>query len=210
MIASMIIAVPTGDQDLQLAGDALAREHQLRHADAVRARLHRDLHDRRADRDLPRRVPGRLAGARHATSSSRTSTTCCSAASVFAIFAGLFYWWPKMFGRLLDERLGKWQFWLALRRLQPHLLPAALPRADGDAAADLHVRRRRALGGLQPRLDDRLGRDGDSASSFFVDQRAQDAGEAGARAGTTRGWPTRSSGTRPRRRRRTTSTRCRT
>ena len=25
---------------------------------------------------------------------------------------GLFYWWPKMFGRLLDERLGKWQFWL--------------------------------------------------------------------------------------------------
>ena len=31
---------------------------------------------------------------------------------VFAIFAGLFYWWPKMFGRKLDERLGKWQFWL--------------------------------------------------------------------------------------------------
>ena len=31
---------------------------------------------------------------------------------VFAIFAGLFYWWPKMFGRTLDERLGKWQFWL--------------------------------------------------------------------------------------------------
>jgi cytochrome c oxidase subunit 1 len=32
--------------------------------------------------------------------------------AIFAIFAGLFYWWPKMFGRLLDERLGKWQFWL--------------------------------------------------------------------------------------------------
>jgi cytochrome c oxidase subunit I len=32
--------------------------------------------------------------------------------SVFGIFAGLYYWWPKMFGRLLDERLGKWQFWL--------------------------------------------------------------------------------------------------
>jgi cytochrome c oxidase subunit 1 len=31
---------------------------------------------------------------------------------VFAIFAGLFYWWPKMFGRKLDERLGKWQFWI--------------------------------------------------------------------------------------------------
>ena len=31
--------------------------------------------------------------------------------AVFAIFAGLFYWWPKMFGRLLDEKLGKWHFW---------------------------------------------------------------------------------------------------
>ncbi len=31
--------------------------------------------------------------------------------TMFGIFAGLFYWWPKMFGRLLDERLGKIQFW---------------------------------------------------------------------------------------------------
>ncbi len=32
--------------------------------------------------------------------------------SVFGIFAGLFYWWPKLFGRMLDESLGKLQFWL--------------------------------------------------------------------------------------------------
>ena len=32
--------------------------------------------------------------------------------SVFAIFAGLYYWWPKMFGRKLDEKLGKLNFWL--------------------------------------------------------------------------------------------------
>jgi cytochrome c oxidase subunit 1 len=31
---------------------------------------------------------------------------------VFALFAGIFYWWPKMFGRMLDERLGKLCFWL--------------------------------------------------------------------------------------------------
>jgi len=31
---------------------------------------------------------------------------------VFGAFAALFYWWPKIFGRLLDERLGKIQFWL--------------------------------------------------------------------------------------------------
>jgi len=32
--------------------------------------------------------------------------------SIFGIFGGLYYWWPKMFGRLLDERLGKAHFWL--------------------------------------------------------------------------------------------------
>jgi cytochrome c oxidase subunit 1 len=31
---------------------------------------------------------------------------------VFAMFAGFYYWWPKMTGKLLDERLGKIHFWL--------------------------------------------------------------------------------------------------
>ncbi|HWB57854.1 MAG TPA: cytochrome c oxidase subunit I, partial [Chthoniobacteraceae bacterium] len=33
-------------------------------------------------------------------------------AIVFAILAGLAYWFPKMSGRMLSERLGKWTFWL--------------------------------------------------------------------------------------------------
>jgi len=32
--------------------------------------------------------------------------------AIFGIFGGLHYWWPKMFGRLLNETLGKWTFWL--------------------------------------------------------------------------------------------------
>jgi len=32
----------------------------------------------------------------------------------FGGFAGLYYWFPKMFGRMLDERLGKAHFWLTL------------------------------------------------------------------------------------------------
>ena len=31
--------------------------------------------------------------------------------SVFTIFAGAYYWFPKMTGRMYDERLGKWHFW---------------------------------------------------------------------------------------------------
>lgn len=34
--------------------------------------------------------------------------------TVFGVFAGLFYWFPKMTGRLLNERLGQIQFWLML------------------------------------------------------------------------------------------------
>ncbi len=32
--------------------------------------------------------------------------------AVFAGFAGVYYWYPKMFGRMLDDRLGKLHFWL--------------------------------------------------------------------------------------------------
>ncbi|GAB2603766.1 aa3-type cytochrome oxidase subunit I [Kribbella endophytica] len=31
---------------------------------------------------------------------------------VFAMFAGFYFWWPKMTGRMLDEKLGKLHFWL--------------------------------------------------------------------------------------------------
>ena len=33
-------------------------------------------------------------------------------AIVFMIFAAFYYWYPKMTGRMLDDRLGKWHFWL--------------------------------------------------------------------------------------------------
>jgi cytochrome c oxidase subunit I len=31
---------------------------------------------------------------------------------VFAVFAGVYFWFPKMFGRMLDDRLGRYHFWL--------------------------------------------------------------------------------------------------
>jgi cytochrome c oxidase subunit I len=34
--------------------------------------------------------------------------------TVFGVFAGIFYWFPKMTGKLLNERLGQIQFWLML------------------------------------------------------------------------------------------------
>jgi cytochrome c oxidase subunit 1 len=31
---------------------------------------------------------------------------------VFAMYAGFYFWWPKLTGRMLDERLGKLHFWM--------------------------------------------------------------------------------------------------
>src|SRR5262245_19739249 len=31
---------------------------------------------------------------------------------LFTLFAGVYYWFPKATGRLLDETLGRWHFWL--------------------------------------------------------------------------------------------------
>jgi len=34
--------------------------------------------------------------------------------SILGLFAGIYSWYPKIFGKQLDERLGKWHFWLTL------------------------------------------------------------------------------------------------
>ena len=38
--------------------------------------------------------------------------------SVFTIFAGIYYWFPKMTGRMYNERLGQIHFWTFVRRVQ--------------------------------------------------------------------------------------------
>ncbi|MBA3552080.1 MAG: cytochrome c oxidase subunit I [Actinobacteria bacterium] len=34
--------------------------------------------------------------------------------SIFGLFSGFYYWWPKFFGRMLSEGLGKLHFWLMI------------------------------------------------------------------------------------------------
>jgi cytochrome c oxidase subunit 1 len=43
--------------------------------------------------------------------------------SVFGVFAGIFYWFPKMTGKLLDETLGKIQFWLMIIGMNLAFMP---------------------------------------------------------------------------------------
>ena len=34
--------------------------------------------------------------------------------AIFGLFAGVYFWWPKVFGRMLSERVGKMHFWTML------------------------------------------------------------------------------------------------
>src|SRR5207248_1047441 len=34
--------------------------------------------------------------------------------AIFGLFGGIYYWWPKVFGHMLSDALGKWHFWLTL------------------------------------------------------------------------------------------------
>ena len=58
--------------------------------------------------------------------------------AVFAMFAGVFYWFPKMTGRMLDEGLGRLQFWLLLIGFNVAFFPMhqlgldGMPRRIGD------------------------------------------------------------------------------
>ncbi|MEU6041463.1 cytochrome c oxidase subunit I [Actinomadura sp. NPDC047616] len=61
---------------------------------------------------------------------------------VFAMFAGFAFWWPKMTGRMLDERLSKIQFWMLFVGfhttflVQHWLGVGGMPRRYPDYAAE--------------------------------------------------------------------------
>ena len=51
--------------------------------------------------------------------------------SVFTIFAGIYYWFPKMTGRMFDERLGKLHFWLTFVAFNATFFPMHWVGLDG-------------------------------------------------------------------------------
>ncbi|MBA2476132.1 MAG: cytochrome c oxidase subunit I [Actinobacteria bacterium] len=51
--------------------------------------------------------------------------------SLFTIFAGIYYWFPKMTGRMYDERLGKLHFWLTFVGFNATFFPMHLIGVQG-------------------------------------------------------------------------------
>ena len=52
-------------------------------------------------------------------------------AGAFSIYAGVYYWFPLITGRLLSERLGRWHFWLSLVGAYGTFLPMHLEGLAG-------------------------------------------------------------------------------
>jgi cytochrome c oxidase subunit 1 len=64
-------------------------------------------------------------------------------AGVFAIFSATYFWFPKMFGRMMNERLGRTHFWITLFGAYATFMPMHLLGIAG------HPRRYSDLTGVQ-------------------------------------------------------------
>jgi cytochrome c oxidase subunit 1 len=67
--------------------------------------------------------------------------------TMLGLFAGMYYWWPKMTGRRLSETLGKWHFWLTFIGMNLAFFPMhfsgllGMPRRIYTYGAELGVTR---------------------------------------------------------------------
>ena len=64
-------------------------------------------------------------------------------AGLFAVFSATYFWFPKMFGRMMNERLGRWHFWITLVGAYATFFPMHLLGIAG------HPRRYSDLTGVQ-------------------------------------------------------------
>jgi cytochrome c oxidase subunit 1 len=67
--------------------------------------------------------------------------------TMLGLFAGMYYWWPKMTGRRLSETLGKWHFWMTFVGMNLAFFPMhfsgllGMPRRIYTYGAELGVTR---------------------------------------------------------------------
>ncbi len=111
-VATMAIAMPTGREDRQLDDDPVGRQAAL-HA--------RRCCSRSASSSSSRSAVCPASRTPYLPSDTQQTDTYYIVAhfhyvlfggAVFGLFAGFYYWWPKIFGKMLNETLGKWNFWL--------------------------------------------------------------------------------------------------
>lgn len=130
MLSSMLIAIPTGIKIFSWIGTMWGGKLQMTTALLFIIAF------------LVQFTMGGLSGVMHATVPIDLQQTdsyfvvahlhyVLFGGSLFAFFGGLYYWWPKITGRLLDERLGKIGFWLTVVGFNTTFFPMHLLGAYG-------------------------------------------------------------------------------
>ena len=113
-LSTMFIAVPTGVKILNWMATMYGGRLKFTVADAVlRSAL------------VGMFTIGGLSGVSHAFAPADTQQTdtyyivahfhyVLFGGAVLGLFGGMYFWWPKVFGHFLGEKIGKWHFWLML------------------------------------------------------------------------------------------------
>ena len=129
---------------------------------------------------------------------------------VFATYAGIYFWFPKMTGRMMDERLGKWHFWTTFVGFHMTFLVQHWLGAEGYAASLRRLPTRGRVHHTQYSLDHRFLHSRSLHSPVHLERLQELPIRRSGPLSTIRGaTETRWSGQRPARRRVTTSPSCR-
>ena len=153
---------------------------------------------------------GGLSGVTHAVAPSDTQQTdtyyivahfhyVLFGGAILGIFSGLYYWWPKMFGKMLNERIGRWNFWVMIVGMNLTFGPMHIIGLQGQPRRMYQTTDARAGEGffnlelLEPR---RLDRRADPRHRHVPVHRQRDLHHRGRapRRRSIRGTPARSSG----------------
>ncbi len=81
------------------------------------------------------------------------------AGSAFGLFGGIYYWFPKITGAMLRERLGQAELLADGARREPDVLPDVLPRRRGHGPPRRPLPGLQRLAGAEHRRDGRIVRD---------------------------------------------------
>jgi cytochrome c oxidase subunit 1 len=71
-------------------------------------------------------------------------------AAIFGIFAATYFWFPKMFGRMMSERLGKIHFWFTLAGVYAIFMPMHFLGIEGHPRRYAQLTEFQYLKHLQP------------------------------------------------------------
>ena len=122
--------------------------------------------------------------------------------TIFALFAGIYYWFPKATGRKMNDLLGQIHFWGSFICINLVFMPMFIQGLGRYEPADVRWRRavRAQRRPAQMERGDRVRRVGPRACSSFRSSSISSRASSGARSSIeTRGKPPRSSGRRLRR-----------